>query len=170
MTWRTLKKSQLLKFARPQKNGAKVRRTLRISVSFFLLLFSHFFIFCEKKEVDGYAFAAGGYDGKNEEYLSKIERFNGKKWETLKIEIPKKLRGICAILKDDTLHFVGGVNEKREKTDWHFQIDLKRIYLKNGAFKIFENWFRKSGFKRYTKNIGKIVDEYAGNLIELRRE
>ncbi len=35
------------------------------------------------------------------------------------------------------------------------------------VLKIFENWFRKSGFKSYTKNIAQIVEDYAGNLIEL---
>ncbi len=117
--------------------------------------------------MDEFVFAVGGRDGENRRNLSKIERFNPnfKVWETLKIEIPKKLRGVCAVLKDDTLHFIGGRNENGEKTDCHFQIDLKWIYLKNGALKIFENWFRKSGFRIYEKNIGKIVEEYAGNLM-----
>ncbi len=114
--------------------------------------------------VDGYAFAAGGFDVKKRETLSKIERFNGKKWETLKIEIPKKLYALCAILKDDTLHFVGGKNEKGEKTDSYFSIKTEELIPKNVGFLVFTNWIRKSGLKKYGKDVGSVVNKYVGAM------
>ncbi len=53
-----------------------------------------------------------------------------------------------------------------EPTDWHFQIPLKKIYAKEGSLMIFENWLRKYGFlMTYGKDLGKIVENYAGNLM-----
>ncbi len=108
----------------------------------------------------------GGCDAQKDDVFSKIDRFNIrlKTWETLKTEIPKKLCGLFSIAKDDMLHCIAGVNDKEETTDFHFSIKIREIYIKNGGLLIFENWFRFYGFKTHTKDLGKIVEEYAGNL------
>ncbi len=62
------------------------------------------------------------------------------------------------------LHCIGGENEMGEKTDYHFSIKLNKIYLKNGGLLVFENWFRLLGFNGFTKDLGKMVNDYAGNL------
>ncbi len=87
-----------------------------------------------------------------------------KKWETLKIEIPKKLYALCAILKDDTLHFVGGKNEKREITDSYFSIKTEELLPKNVGFWVFQNWIRKSGLKKYGKDVGNVVNKFVGAM------
>ncbi len=119
-----------------------------------------------KKGIHDFVFLIGGSDHrKYDEVLSKIKRFNVrlKIWESLKIEIPQKLHSLFCIVKDGTLHCIGGVNDK-EETDSHFSIKMREIYIKNGGLLIFENWFRFYGFKTHTKDLGKIVEEYAGNL------
>ncbi len=114
----------------------------------------------------------GGRDPNNKEMTSKIERFSVKNkiWETLKIEMPTELCGFCGILKDDMLHCIGGFGHKGMKMP-HLSIKLKEIYLRNGGLLIFQNWFRLYGFinKEYSKELGQIVEEYAGirNCLEL---
>ncbi len=167
----------LSSFARVQKNGAKSSMPLDISVkvSFFCLIFPFYFVLIKVKinddfltAVDDFVFALGGWDAKNEETLGKIERFNVKLkvWETLRIEMPEKIRSVAAILSSDgILHCIGGKNEKKEATDSRFQIPLTKIYQQNVGFRIFENMFRKCGFKGYTQDIGKIIEDYVGNVM-----
>ncbi len=108
----------------------------------------------------------GGSDTEKEGLLSKMERFNEslKKWETLKIEIPRKLCGACAILRDDTLHFVGGRNEKYGKTDSYFSIKVEKLIPKNVGFWVFESWIRQSGLKKYEKEVGNVVNKFVGAM------
>ncbi len=80
------------------------------------------------------------------------------------MEIPKELYGLCPVVKDDMLHCVGGVKDKVGNTDLHFSIKLEKIYIKNGGLIIFENWFRAYGFKESSKDLGQIVEDYAGNI------
>ncbi len=100
-----------------------------------------------------------------DEPLAKMERFSVKYriWETLKIKIPQKLFGINAVIFKESLHCIGGENEKGYNTDYHFSIPLKRIFKKNGLKLIFDNWLRQSGFRGY-RDVGRIVEEYAGNV------
>ncbi len=111
--------------------------------------------------VDGFIFSIGGIDFTNKESSSTIERFNVKLkiWETLKLSLPKKLAGLCAILDgENVLHCLGGTK------DWHFSIPLERFYKKEGALMIFMNWFKECGFRGYKNSLGQLIDDYAGNI------
>ncbi len=168
MTCQMRKRTQLLKFVRPRKNGelTLIRLALDISVSFLFFFFRIPPFLILKKGVDDFVFSIGGCDDESDERFSKIHRFNVrlKIWETVKIEIPQKLGRLFCIVKDDTLHCIGGINEKCEERDSYFSIKLRNIYIKNGGLLIFENWFRFYGFKTHTEDLGKIVEDYAGNL------
>ncbi len=78
--------------------------------------------------------------------------------------MPKVLCGLSALVKDDVLHCIGGRHEAYDNTDVHFSVKMREFYIKNGGLLIFENWFRFCGFKLDVKGMGKMVEDYAGNL------
>ncbi len=164
MTWQILNEIQPSKFAKPPKIA---RIVLDILVSYFFLLdLSHRISFWQKG-VDEYVFAVAGYYHESYPPYSTIERFNAKhkNWKTLKIELPKKLSHLCAIVtKDGMVHFVGGRNAKSHATDSLMSIPLKELLPKDVGFLVFSNWLRKSGIKWDGKDVGGIVNNFVGAM------
>ncbi len=79
--------------------------------------------------------------------------------------MPDKLDSLSTVLTSDNMvHCIGRRNVDQRVTDFHFSIKLRELYLKNGALIIFTNWLRFYGFESYAKDIGTIVEKYAGYL------
>ncbi len=133
--------------------------------------------------VDDFIFALGGREGNKT--MAEIRCFDlnaqMKAWKPLlKVELPAKLCWACAVVTNKEgdknkkiLHCIGGVNEKSQNTNLHFQIPLRFIVRNDLGVLVFSYWFRvKGGFniRGYGKTLGGIINKYVGGngIVNLR--
>ncbi len=53
---------------------------------------------------------------------------------------------------------------QHEKTDSYFSIKTEKLIPKNVGFWVFTNWIRKSGLKKYGKDVGSVVNKFVGAM------